>query len=198
MKFKSRIRSLSYFLGKFILVTVLGFISTKSFANPARILIIRHAEKPGGMDDNLSPRGFERAKALTSLFQRQPALASFGLPVAIFAFKYILGATSNRGVQTAAPLAASLHLNLDLSFVPTENAQLAQKIMETPAFNQKTVMVVWKHSEIQALAQQLGFHDAPAWDTNVFDRIIQIDYDQQGHVLSTKNLPQNLLQGDSQ
>jgi hypothetical protein len=198
MTSNSRIKNVSRFFAKFLLSSVIALISIHVQATPARILIIRHAEKPGGADDNLSPKGYERAKALTQLFVRQPALASFGLPVSLFAFKYIPGSTSHRGVQTATPLAASLGLNLDVSFVPTENAQLAQKIMETRTFDKKTVMIVWKHSEIQALAQILGFKDAPAWSPTVFDRIWQIDYDQFGHVVSAKDLAQNLLPGDSQ
>ncbi len=198
MKLKSRIHQLTGFFAKIILTSVVALISVHAHATPARILIIRHAEKPGGADDNLSPRGFERANALTQLFRRQPALASFGLPVSVFAFKYIPGSTSHRGEQTAAPLATSLGLQLDISFLPTQNVQLAQKIMETRAFDKKTVMVVWKHSEIQALAQILGYKDAPSWNPSVFDRIWQIDYDHLGHVVSTKDLPQNLLPGDSQ
>ena len=184
---------------KTLFMGVASLISVTSIANPSRVLIIRHAEKPtNGADDGLSPRGFDRAQALTKLFQRQPALAVFGLPVVIYAFKYVPGSTSHRGVQTAEPLASSLGQEVDMSFLPTDTTQLAQKIRDTLSYNHKTVMVVWKHSEMQALAQSLGVQNAPAWNANVFDRIWQIDYNNFGQIISFKDLPQKLLQGDSQ
>jgi broad specificity phosphatase PhoE len=169
--------------------------SLHSFAAPSRILIIRHGEKPA-LSGDLSARGYARARALVNLFTRQPQLLTYGKPVAIFAFGNFDG-HSARGIETASPLAESLGLTVDSSFLPDQTSQIAQHIFETVSDNQKMVMIVWRHTDIQSLATALGVQNAPAWDGGSFDRIWQIDYDSQGHVSSFKNIPESLLPGDS-
>ncbi len=172
-------------------------LASQVFAAPARILIIRHGEKPANTSDgNLSPRGYQRAQALTSLFSRQPQLLAFGRPVSMFAFNNF-GDGSNRGIETATPLANTLGIPVNSSFRPSETSDIAKFIFETAAFNHKMVMIVWRHSDMQALATALGIQNAPAWQSNVFDRIWEIDYTPLGQVSSFKDLPENLLPGDS-
>ncbi len=184
-------------LAKKLLVFGMMLWVSSSFAFPARVLIIRHGEKPAdSSNSDLSPRGYQRARLLPTLFAKQPQLLNFGKPVALFAFNNS-GGHSNRGIETATPLATSLGLQLNSSFSPDQTSQVSQLILNTPAFNGKMVMMVWRHSDIQNLAEAFGVQNAPAWDSAVFDRIWQIDFDPQGHVVSFKSLPQNLLPGDS-
>lgn len=179
------------------LAAVVLLLAAPTFAVPARILIIRHGEKPADSSNpNLSPQGYQRAQILPTLFSKQPQLLTYGKPVALFAFNNSDG-HSNRGVETATPLAGSLGLQLNTSYSPTQTSEIARLILGTPAFTAKMVMIVWRHSDIQNLAMALGVSNAPAWSASVFDRIWEIDLDPQGHVVSFKNLPQNLLPGDS-
>ncbi len=167
------------------------------FAYPSRVLIIRHGEKPADKNNvHLSPRGVQRAQALTQLFLKKPQLLLFGKPVAIFAFNNF-GDGSERGVETATPLAKSLGLKLNTNFGPDQTREIANIILGNPAFNNKMVFLVWRHSNLQDLAVAFGAQNAPAWDSIVFDRIWQIDFTPQGQVSSFKDIPEQLLPGDS-
>ncbi len=180
-----------------LLAFVVLFLTSPTFAIPARVLIIRHGEKPADSSNkDLSPKGFQRARLLPTLFARQPELLTFGKPVALFAFSNSDG-HSARGVETATPLAKSLQLALNSQYAPDQTAAVSQVILQDPAYNGKMVMMVWRHSDIQSLSMAFGVSNAPAWNPNVFDRIWQIDFDPSGHVVSFKSLPQNLLPGDS-
>ena len=180
-----------------LLAFVVLFLTSSTFAIPARVLIIRHGEKPAdASNEDLSPKGFQRARLLPTLFARQPELLTFGKPVAIFAFSNS-GGHSARGIETATPLAQSLHLPINSQYTPDQTAAVSQYILQDPAYNGKMVMMVWRHSDIQNLSIAFGVSNAPAWDPNVFDRIWQIDFDPSGQVVSFKSLPQNLLPGDS-
>ena len=185
------------FISEISLALFALIICSQAFAGPARILIIRHGEKTGDRNDiHLSVRGFQRARALSQLFVRQPQLLTYGKPVALIAFNNQFDG-SVRGIETATPLSKVLGLNLITSFSPDHTADVSQFIYGNSAFNQKMVMLVWRHSNIQDLAIQLGLRNAPGWDKDTFDRIWQIDYNPQGGVSSFKDIPQHMLPGDS-
>ena len=182
---------------KLMMTIATVLFTSQVFAAPARILIIRHGEKPVDKTDiHLSPRGFQRAQALTGLFTQQPQLLTYGRPAAIFAFNNF-GDGSERGIETSTPLATTLGLPLNTNFRPDETQQIASFIFQTATLTGKMVMIVWRHSNIQDLATALRVQNAPAWDKNVFDRIWEINYSPQGQVVSFKDLPQHLLPGDS-
>ena len=156
---------------------------------PAVVMIVRHGEKPADRDPNLSPRGYERAAALARVIP-----ARFPRPDFLFATRR--SAHSDRPMETVAPLAQALHLEVDHRFKDDDFATLARTILTDPKYAGRTVLIVWHHGELPALAHALGATDAPdAWRDDVFDRVWKITYDKG--VAAWQDLPEHALPGDS-
>lgn len=81
-------------------------------AQPAQVLIIRHAEKDDASGDGMSLEGRERAAALAPFFTGTKTVLSFGVPVAIYAQPQKHEASSLRPIETVKPLAAALKQDL--------------------------------------------------------------------------------------
>jgi hypothetical protein len=175
---------------------VLFLLSINSWATPARILIVRHAEKPYHKSDDLSPKGFRRAEAMAELFERQPHLADKGLPSTLFATKYIPGNHSKRCIETLTPLAKKLNLPVETPYVREETQSLARHILTDSHYDGKTIMIAWTHSEIIELTKALNARPpVQVWNDETFDRIWMIDYSSGKTKLI--DLPQSLLPGDT-
>jgi len=165
--------------------------------HPRQILLIRHAEKPDGeTSPDLSPRGKERANKLPELFKKSATRPHpFTTPEFIFATKD--SKNSHRPVETVTPLAKSLGLTIDSKYEDKEFGKLADHLLKDKSVVNKTVLVCWHHGTLPELAVALGATDAPKkWDSNVFDRVWQLTYDEKGKV-TYMDLPQHLLSGDS-
>ena len=83
--------------------------------HPARVLLIRHGEKPTGDDaakTGLDDDGKKRAKGLHKLFDGKDAR----FPKPDFIFATADSGKSHRPRKTVEPLAKSLGLEVDLSF----------------------------------------------------------------------------------
>jgi hypothetical protein len=167
-------------------------------ATPARVILIRHAEKPD--DDSLpdlSPQGYQRAQALTQLFSIHPEYASSGMPVAYFAAQYVPGKTANRCVETMTPLATQYHLPVLTPYAGKDEQKLAKLILNSTEYDGKTVMIAWPHGSIPELASDLGADQAPnKWKGKVFDRVWLLDYRSDGRV-NFSDEPESVLAGDS-
>ena len=157
---------------------------------PAIVLIIRHGEKPDGSGDpNLSPRGFERAKALARVIP-----AHFPRPDFLFATKKSKG--SVRPIETITPLSHVLGETINEDYADDEVAALAKEVLSNPKYNGKIVMIAWHHGKIPDLAKDLGASNAPEeWSGKTFDRVWQLTF-RDGSV-QFANLPENALPGDS-
>ena len=166
-------------------------------AFPARILIIRHAEKPakGEPSDDLSPEGFKRAEALPQLFGASAA-RSRPLAKPDFIFAAAKSKHSNRSVETVTPLAKKLALDIDSSYGDKEAVKLARELLTNRRYAGKTILICWHHGRIPELARALKATDAPdTWSNDDFNRVWQIEYDALGKA-SFRDLPQRLLQED--
>jgi hypothetical protein len=154
-------------------------MKNKKFSTPARILIIRHAEKPpvNMESDELSAKGFERAQALTQLFINQPELVTYGTPVAFYAAAYVPGKTSNRCPQTLHLLSSSYHQALRTDYEAKEYKELAEEILNEPHYFGKTVMICWSHQYMEELVEALGGFAPGPWSGQVFDRIWILDFE---------------------
>jgi len=171
------------------------FVPQASWAKPAEIILLRHAEKPDhDQDPNLSPRGVQRSLALPALFSTRSEATNHGAPAAIFAARPVAHAPSRRCLQTIEPTAREFHLSVQTPYPATQFAQLAKELMTDRAYDGRTVIVCWVHDEIPALARALGVRKVPAWSGRTFDRLWCIDYAGGEAVL--KNIPQHLLPGD--
>jgi hypothetical protein len=148
---------------------------------PARVLIVRHAEKPAdARDPHLSETGQRRALALA---HRLPVL----FPWIGFLFAAAARPTSQRPAETLAPLSDLLGLPVDARFDEAHPEQLVSELRHgVPFYSQGTALVAWRHDGMSSLARALGAHDAPDhWDAEVYDRIWSIEYGADGHVVFT-------------
>ena len=143
-------------------------------SGPARLLVLRHAEKTGDpKDPHLSAEGQARAAQLA-----QTIPANFGRPDFLFAAK--TSKRSRRPVETLETLAEAAGLDIDGSFDDEEVDGLVDALCSTK-YAGKLGVICWRHSDIPHLAGVLG---APAgsypdpWPDEDFDRIIEVDYRQ--------------------
>jgi broad specificity phosphatase PhoE len=171
----------------------------------AKIMLIRHAEKPNGdggpglMPNGaenpraLSLTGWKRANALTGLFNPadgalpRPPLAR---PRSLFAS----GSESLRPKQTIAPLATALNLPVR-TFLKGQEPQLvaAVKAAEDP------VLISWRHEAIPEIASLIrGSGDGvPArWPGHVYDLVWVLDLQASG-AWSFTQVPELVMPGDS-
>lgn len=171
------------------ILLVLLVVCPTAQAQPAQILLIRHAEKPDGPSIDLSPQGQERAKALPALF----AKGTFPKPDFLFATRK--SKHSNRPIETVTPLAAALQLKIDARFADDQYDQLAAELLTNPRYAGKTVLICWHHGKLPELAQALKAADVPDhWKDDVFDKIWVITYENGQGKLKKRN--QALLPGD--
>ncbi|HTD85584.1 MAG TPA: histidine phosphatase family protein [Candidatus Binatia bacterium] len=177
---------------KWLVVFAAGILCAQ--AQPKEIVIIRHGEEPNGNSIHLSAKGQKRAQALADFFQTNSVVMQFGPPEALFAARPKPGG-SKRTVETAAPTSEALGQPLRQPFTEQQYGALAQKILQTPSFKGKTVIIVWTHSNIDNLAAALGVRPRPNWKSSVYDRAWVL-VRSQGRV-TLKDIPQRLLPGDS-
>src|ERR1700754_2948898 len=130
----------------------------KHGSNPPQVIyLMRHGEKPtSAKDPNLAPAGVARADKLPGYI---PTLLG-GQPLDyIFAAK--ASKVSNRPVETATPLANALSLPINQSFANNDYRALAKAILSNETYAGKTILIVWHHGRIPALARALGATDLP-------------------------------------
>ena len=133
---------------------------------PLRIIILRHAEKPD-KGDNLSCEGMNRALALPDVLY-----SKFKLPDYIFVPSINTGKTTGtaRMYQTVVPFAVKYNLKIDTKFDVGKEKALCQSILKKSG----TVLVVWEHNNIPAIAQELGVTGGDKklkWKGSDFDSI---------------------------
>ena len=163
---------------------------------PATVLLIRHAEKLTDGRPDLSPAGFERAKAIPELFGGAGAAAPHNLPRPDFLFATHVSKNSNRPVETITPLSQALGLAISHEIDDKDFATLAAELL-SGKYAGKVVLVAWHHGSLPGLARALGaVPPYDPWPETQFDRVWRIDY-RDGKATLT-DLPQRLMPGDSQ
>src|SRR5580658_2000425 len=163
---------------------------------PRVVIVIRHGEKPPKKEHSpdLTAIGQERAKRIPGLFAGSAnRKAVVPHPDALFATHASPG--SNREIETLTPLARALNLPLDDRFSEDQGGQLAAELL-SGKYAGKVVVICWHHGQIPALVTSLGVAEAPKWADTTFDRIWEVEWDQGNAVM--KDLPENLMPGDSQ
>lgn len=191
--------AMRFFRRTALFLGVLLVVSTpfSALAAPARILFLRHAEKPAEGPE-LNATGRRRAAALPSLFLSDPRAAAWGRPVALFAASPEKPGGSIRSIQTIEPLGRALGLPLITRFRRDDVQAVAQDILSSPAFDGKTVLVCWEHKRIPDIMRALGWTRGPnRWPDDVFDRVWILDFDRSGRPVRFRNLPERVLPGDS-
>ena len=152
----------------------------------ATVLIIRHAEKPTS-GSSLTPEGFARAQKY----------AHFFLPfhvdgTAITLNALYAGADSANSVRprlTLEPLSQTSGLPINKQFPTTDPEALAHALIASPHGDH--VLIAWRHSKIPALLKALNADPALLlpdgnWPDSVYDWVILLHYDAQGHLETQK------------
>ena len=184
-------------------------IPTAIFAKPyaakssalqnAVILIIRHAEKPDA-GSGLSADGEARAKAYVNYFKNFTNTVD-GQPLEI---NYIFAAADSKDSQrprlTITPTSQALGLAIDSRFKDKNFQELAAEIQSKP--HGQTILISWHHEEIPALLGALGADATQVipkakWPEDVFGWLIELRYDENGQLIETKRINENLLPDDS-
>lgn len=175
-------------------------------------MLIRHAEKPDKdgepwgvtqkgkqSKESLEVRGWQRAGALANLFApadghfQHPSLVR---PHCLFASKPLKRKGSRRSVETLTPLANKLGVNVDDSFQRNH----IDEMVEAAVACKGVVLICWQHEYIPRIAACILGNErtAPAdWPEERFDLIWVFDLDRASAKYRFKQVPQNVLQGDS-
>jgi len=163
----------------------------------AVVLIIRHADKPDH-GSGLSPRGEERARAYVKYFQKITVDSKPLRLDGLFA-----AADSKESVRprlTLEPLGKALGLPVDGRFKDKQVLKLAHEIQNLPPG--KNLLICWHHGKIPQLLRALGADPVKLlphakWPDDVFGWLIQLRYDENGHLLESQCTNENLLPEDA-
>jgi hypothetical protein len=172
-----------------LICLVVSFAAPCAYAKPDQVIIIRHGEKPDQGAD-LSPRGRQRAAALAPFFLDGGAPS----PVAIYAQRSTDQRPSRRPLETVAPLARELKLDVK-TCDHDDYAAMVKEILGKAEYDGKVVLICWEHKAIPDLAAALGVDNPPAWRSHAYDRIWIVKLKDGKATL--QDLPQRLLFGDS-
>jgi hypothetical protein len=150
---------------------------------PARLIVLRHAEKTGDKRDrNLSPAGQERAMRLAPY-----VLETFGRPDFLIAAKS--SDRSRRPVETIEPLAAAVDLEIKSKFDDDEVDALVAALGKKQDYRSKFGVISWRHSDIPRLVATLGApaHTVPSkWSETDYTTLVDISYSSDSKVTAKR------------
>jgi hypothetical protein len=129
-----------------------------------KIVIIRHGEKQE-QNENLNCKGLNRSLKLTNVLYKK-----IGMPAAIYVPSLGNGnqTSHSRMFQTITPFAVKYNISINSSFDGTDFTSIAKELKHKKG----TILLVWNHGNIPALAKALGIkHQKPVWNQNDFDSI---------------------------
>jgi hypothetical protein len=176
-----------------------------------KIMIIRHAEKPpsigepfgvtaaGDQDvESLTIQGWQRAGAIACLFAPTHGplqSAELATPGFLFASESKSGGGSARPVETITPLASKLGLT-----PTTHKKNNFDKVVTDALACGGTALISWQHEDIPSIANLILGNNSTVpqkWPGDRFDVVWVFDLDPSSGSYSFKQVPQNLLAGDS-
>jgi broad specificity phosphatase PhoE len=165
----------------------------------AVVLIIRHGEKPK-VGPYLSPAGEQRAESYARYFQEFTVDSERLTPDSIFAAQD--SKASQRPRLTVEPFAKAAGLQVDARFASNHPAELVATLHATE--QGKRILICWHHGDIPNLLQALGATPEDVlphgrWPDSVYDWVILLRYDQEGHVIpgSVRRIEEHLMPDDS-
>jgi len=165
----------------------------------AVVLIIRHAEDADS-GEGISPLGEKRAEAYKDYFLKFTVDSKQREPQVIFAAKD--SKKSHRPRLTMEPFARAANLKIDTRFGNVQSADLAADLRANQ--QGKVILICWRHQYIPALLGALGaipktFLPNGKWPGSVYNWVIQLSFDQDGHLIpsSSRRTNEHLLPADS-
>lgn len=148
-------------------------------SGPARLIVLRHAEKSGDRrDPHLSLAGRKRAEHLVRYIP-----ATFATPDFLIAARTSL--RSRRPVETLEPLAAALQLEVRAKFDDADHDGLITALRDKKRYRGKLGVVCWRHSELPGLLAALGAapETFPAsWDEADYTTLVDLTFADTGEV----------------
>ena len=161
-----------------ILVILFGMALAAS-AQPSRIILFRHAEKPEDpKNPHLSEAGQARAERLLGWLLRDKILGTNGLPVALYAPEATRQTPSRRPIETLEPTAAKLKLKIQAPYRASDYDQLAHEILSNKSLRGKSVIICWVHDYLPQFAAALGVHPPPGnWKSSDFESAYLITFE---------------------
>ena len=155
---------------------------------------MRHGHKdPAAHQFNLSPAGFQRALALSSVIP-----ACFGSPTQITTFAFDPDTSKNaRSYQTAVPLAVASGVNIRLDRTSLHNSKRSgERLLQDPALKGGLLVLFWEHRHLPELAAGLGWEAMPPIADDDFDTLYRFTYTQGSSIpLVTRYSQAALLDG---
>lgn len=152
------------FLPFLLLPAFLIFSFSLKAQNNPKIIIIRHAEKQM-QNENLNCMGLNRSLKLVNVLYKK-----IGIPSSIYVPSLGSGSTTthSRMFQTITPFAVKYNLSINSSYQGNDPASVAKEVLKEKG----TVLLVWNHGKIPALAKALGVKgEKLKWNENDFDSI---------------------------
>jgi hypothetical protein len=160
------------------------------------VILIRHGEKPGHGNDDLSQQGWERAAALVPYFKGRPEVLDFKTPAAIYAQSPKKEGSSLRPLHTVQGLAQALNLDVVQKYTRDDFQPMVDEILANPKYKGRMVLICWEHHVIPKIARALGAKDPPGFEDDVYDRTWVLTFKDTGKV-ALKVLPQRLMFDDT-
>jgi hypothetical protein len=205
LTFIPRTSTITFMHRRLVIAVVFSFTLTlvanaQDGPKDAVVLIIRHAEDADS-GDGISPLGQERAEAYKNYFLNFTVDSKRREPAVIFAAKD--SKKSHRPRLTMEPFAKAANLKIDTRFGNDQSADLAAELRANQ--QGKVILICWRHPYIPALLGALGatpetFLPNGKWPGAVFDWIILLSFDQNGHLIpsNSRRTNEHLLPSDSQ
>ncbi len=147
-------------------------------AQPARIILIRHGEKPDDQNDaHLSEKGRDRAERVVKWLSEGKVLGTNGAPVALYAAAPTAKGHNLRCVQTLEPTARHLGLTIRVPRDRDDFALLARELLRDKSLRGKNVVVCWVHDFLPDFAAALGVKPPPPkWKDSDYDTAYVITF----------------------
>jgi len=181
-------------------------------ANPTRVMLIRHAERPakvgapygmtpdGHRDVNsLSTVGWQRAGALLALFAPTSGPlqdSQLSVPSTLFATDVGHGSESKREQQTITPLASKLGVDVQSKHLKQDSGQMVKDVLASDG----VALICWDHKFLPTVANAILGDTTTApqkWKRKRFDVVWVFDWDSSTESYSFTQVPQELLPGDT-
>lgn len=164
----------SVFALAFLLSFVMSFL-TAGAQSKLKIVIIRHGEKLEKYE-NLSCAGLNRSLKLVSVLYKK-----IGVPDHIYIPSIGNGAktTHARMFQTISPFASAYNVSINSKYSGKDFEGIVRDLDK----KQGTILFVWDHENIAALAKALGVKEKLNWGDNDFDAVWIITGKKKNRVL---------------
>ena len=155
-------------------VLILCFFLCVDSKSTKIVLLLRHADKNHpGTSYNLNRAGLQRALSIGTMIP-----GCYGTPTDIFVYPFDLKHDSgSRSYQTSVPLA--VNTQVDITYAEGGEADpvsFGKKVRKLSADDCPLSVIFWRHSQIPAIAEGLGYKDMEELKENDFDTFYAFKY----------------------